>query len=292
MPRADGPRDRRRRRSRSRRASRHAAGAQSSASRPPRDPPQDAGSAWLDPVWDQCLRELLVDLPLPVAQALVGLGPQSCEDVRCIWSSSEALMEELADVMHADLNTRTNEQIARLWSFARREGLRQRDETVRTVVVARQSSYLPRRARGSERPPEPADPPRQVRLVRDVGGPRLNQPVVALAGQSAHVREDHQKQVKLDSLFQLVVTHVVDLASLGTSQEDLQCPAGKSAPFYFDQLLPALAALLRGAPSGCQATNSSSAGKLLQVGVSGRPDSCIFHACVHEVLCLDLWGRI
>ena len=149
MPRADGPRDRRRRRSRSRRASRHAAGAQSSASRPPRDPPQDAGSAWLDPVWDQCLRELLVDLPLPVAQALVGLGPQSCEDVRCIWSSSEALMEELADVMHADLNTRTNEQIARLWSFARREGLRQRDETVRTVVVARQSSYLPRRARGS-----------------------------------------------------------------------------------------------------------------------------------------------
>ena len=212
-------------RSRSRRRRRHGSGAPSAASRPHRDPPhQDAGSSWLDPVWDQRFRELLVELPLPVAQALVGLGPQSCEDVRCLWPSSEALFEELADVMHADLNARTNEEIGRLWSLARREGLRQRDETVRTVVVARQSSYLPRRASGSERPPEPAEPPRRVRLVRDVGGPRLNQPLVVLAGQSAHVREDHQKQVKLDSLFQLVVTHVVDLASLGTSQEDLQDP--------------------------------------------------------------------
>lgn len=141
-----------------------------------------------------------------------------------MWSTSESLMVELADFMHADLNEQTNGQIARLWSLARREGLRQREEAVKAVVVARQSSYRPRRAHGSERPPEPAEPPRRVKLVRDVGGPQPDRVVTTLAGQTAHTKEEHQKQVKLDSLFQLVTEHVLDLHSLGASREDLADP--------------------------------------------------------------------
>ena len=132
-------------------------------------------------------------------------------------------MVELADFMHADLNEQTNGQIARLWSLARREGLRHR-QAVKAVVVARQSSYRPRRAHGSERPPEPAEPPRRVKLVRDVGGPQPDRVVTTLAGQTAHTKEEHQKQVKLDSLFQLVTEHVLDLHSLGASREDLADP--------------------------------------------------------------------
>lgn len=209
------PQRRERRRSRSRRRSPLGASAPSSSARPPREPPAAQDGDWLAPVSDQHLRELVVDLPLPVGQALVRLG----EDIRCMWSTSESLMVELADFMHADLNEQTNGQIARLWSLARREGLRQREEAVKAVVVARQSSYRPRRAHGSERPPEPAEPPRRVKLVRDVGGPQPDRVVTTLAGQTAHTKEEHQKQVKLDSLFQLVTEHVlvVHLASLKKS---------------------------------------------------------------------------
>ena len=150
------PQRRERRRSRSRRRSPLGASAPSSSARPPREPPAAQDGDWLAPVSDQHLRELVVDLPLPVGQALVRLGPQTCEDIRCMWSTSESLMVELADFTHADLNEQTNGQIARLWSLARREGLRHR-QAVKAVVVARQSSYRPRRAHGSERPPEPAE---------------------------------------------------------------------------------------------------------------------------------------
>ena len=182
------------------------------------------GLAWLSPVTDQRLRELLVDLPADLATVLVGLGPQTCEDVRGIWDTSQALVHELEDTKNRELTDGAIDLVRRFWTAARRAGLQARDEATRAVIMARQSSFPSRPLRGSDPPPEPEAPPRRARLMRDVGGPRMEQVATTVSGHTAHTREEQQKRVKLDSLFQLVIEHVVDLQSLGACKSDLEDP--------------------------------------------------------------------
>ena len=217
----DGRRHRRDSRSRDRTRSMRpqAASQASSGSRIPQ--PED-GPDWLRPIKDKAFRKLLLDLPEDLSTVLVGLGPQTCEDVRGVWDTSQALVHELEDTR--ELTDGAIEMVRRFWTAARREGLRARDEATRAVIMARQSSFPSRPLRGSDPPPEPEAPPRRARLIRDVGGPRMEQVATTVSGHTAHTREEQQKRVKLDSLFQLVIEHIVDLQSLGACKSDLEDP--------------------------------------------------------------------
>ena len=185
--------------------------------------PKD-GPDWLRPITDKAFRKLLLDLPEDLSTVLVGLGPQTCEDVRGVWDTSQALVHELEDTKNRELTDGAIEMVRRFWTAARRAGLQARDEATRAVIIARQSSFPSRPLRGSDPPPEPEAPPRRARLIRDVGWPRMEQVATTVSGHTAHTREEQQKRVKLDSLFQLVIEHVVDLQSLGACKSDLEDP--------------------------------------------------------------------
>ena len=102
--------------------------------------PED-GPDWLRPITDKAFRKLLLDLPEDLSTVLVGLGPQTCEDVRGVWDTSQALVHELEDTKNRELTDGAIEMVRRFWTAARRAGLQARDEATRAVIIARQSSF-------------------------------------------------------------------------------------------------------------------------------------------------------
>eukprot|EP00435_Cladocopium_sp_Y103_P065073 s583_g26.t2 len=134
--------------------------------------------------------------------AVMMLGVQTVDDFRYMWSSAQACYGELENMTGRKLSSQEAMRIAVAWTNARRESIKHTAALGQEVAQLRNSSVgVPTH----ERPlPASAGPP-------------------APTGSKMRKLEDAQKQLKLDQLFQLVLTHI--LAELGVTVAQLQDPS-------------------------------------------------------------------
>eukprot|EP00435_Cladocopium_sp_Y103_P000858 s5581_g1.t1 len=170
----------------------------------------------------------------------------SVDDFRYLWSSSQACFEELEHRVGRKLEHQEAMKVAVAWTNARRESVRHAEALGRSVAQERNSSVgVPTRSA----PPTPAasklpEPAAKLRRLVSSGVPAAAAPLLIEAvTHDPHAKEDAYKLSKLDTLFQLVVEHVVDLAELGVTTAQLADPGERQK---FKETLMAGASRLSG----------------------------------------------
>ena len=144
------------------------------------------------------LKEVLLDLPAPVLNALGAEGVETASDLVGLYPHVDAFLDHISSTMRARVDADAALEMAGVWT------------------------RVARMARGHETcltPAEPAArPARMKHLV--AGGSGQSQPATIVEGQDAKIVKDEAvKQNKLDLLFHILLEYVVDLAELGLASK-------------------------------------------------------------------------
>ena len=167
------------------------------------------------------LLDLLTDCPRDVPLWLENLGVQTCADVHHMWKSGGAMTEEYeaGERLPADHAF----TLAMVWTLCSKKASMDRDQTIQTLVSERESVYPDRPVlRLESTPTDPARTP--IRSMVATGMIVAVPPRVISASAAPHVKEQATKEVKVQTLFQLVLESFLDLQSLGTTVQALQDP--------------------------------------------------------------------
>ena len=199
--------------------SRQRGAAQSSGSKATAVPSGDPGGTRR--VMEPSLLDLLTDCPRDVPLWLENLGVQTCADVHHMWKSGGAMTEEYeaGERLPADHAF----TLAMVWTLCSKKASMDRDQTIQTLVSERESVYPDRPVlRLESTPTDPARTP--IRSMVATGMIVAVPPRVISASAAPHVKEQATKEVKVQTLFQLVLESFLDLQSLGTTVQALQDP--------------------------------------------------------------------
>ena len=167
------------------------------------------------------LLELLAECPRDIGLWLENLGVQTCADVHHMWRSGMAMTEEYE--AGEKLPAEQAFKVAMVWTLASRRAAMDKDQAILTLVSERESVYPDRPVLRLES--SPADPARApIRSTVATGMIAAVPPRVISATAAPHVKEQATKEVKVQTLFQLVLESFLDLQSLGTTVQALQDP--------------------------------------------------------------------
>ena len=170
---------------------------------------------------EPALQDLLLDCPHDVKLWLQNLGIQTCMDVRHMWRSGGAMVEEYeaGEKMAAEQAF----TLAMVWTMAAKRAATSRDHTVAAMVQERESVNPQRPVVRLESAPSSSSrvPARSMVIT---GLASATAPTALSHAKDPHVKEVAVKDIKVQALFQLAMEHLLDLASLGTSVEALRDP--------------------------------------------------------------------
>lgn len=146
------------------------------------------------------LQELLLDCPGDVKVWLQNLGIQTCMDVRHVWRSGGAMVEEYeaGEKMPAEQAFK----VAMVWTLAARRASVASERAVAAVVQERESVNPQRPVMRLES--APSDPVRAPTKSMVITGLAVSMPPVALShAKDPHLKEVAVKEVKVQALFQI-----------------------------------------------------------------------------------------
>eukprot|EP00435_Cladocopium_sp_Y103_P034785 s1516_g9.t1 len=170
---------------------------------------------------DPQLRELATERPAQLMQLLEAQGAQTCRDVRTLWSTGGALVEEY-EASYGKLSAADAFSLHAFWTTVSGRSGQESARVTAAVVQDRQSTLLIHAApvHGAEERPKIIS----YRQMVTTGALPVPPVLAAAAEADPHAREKAAKEHKLDALFQILLEEVLDLAELGISHEEIQDP--------------------------------------------------------------------
>ncbi|CAJ1330278.1 unnamed protein product, partial [Effrenium voratum] len=169
------------------------------------------------------LKEVLLDLPAPVLNALGAEGVETASDLVGLYPHVDAFLDHISSTMRARVDADAALEMAGVWTRVARMARAATKHAV-DVIAAHRLSVFPSQPLT---PAEPAaKPARMKHLV--AGGSGQSLPTTIVEGQDAKmVKDEAVKQNKLDLLFHILLEYVIDLAELGVQEQDLRDPVAR-----------------------------------------------------------------
>ena len=169
------------------------------------------------------LKEVLLDLPAPVLNALGAEGVETASDLVGLYPHVDAFLDHISSTMRARVDADAALEMAGVWTRVARMARAPTKHAV-DVIAAHRLSVFPSQPLT---PAEPAaKPARMKHLV--AGGSGQSLPTTIVEGQDAKmVKDEAVKQNKLDLLFHILLEYVIDLAELGVQEQDLRDPVAR-----------------------------------------------------------------
>ena len=173
---------------------------------------------------DQAMEAELLELVADHSDALVSLfchnGVQTCQDVVGIWGHGGALVEEL-ETRQGALGSEEAFQVSALWTLAHRRANDHHRRVLQAVVGNRRSVV---ETHSVVAPPSEEGPKGRVRQLLATGIPGRPPMLHSAAASDPHTNEEAKKATKTQALFDVLVTHFLNLEELGVSWADLGDP--------------------------------------------------------------------
>ena len=177
------------------------------------------------PRMDPELRGLLAGQPALMRQLFRHVGVETCQDVTSLWPASIDLVRELETFGGGgEMSADSAMAAAAFLNVVRRRATEAHAVLVKHLVSERSSSCRTRAVREEVAVSPPREATTKIRRLLGVAARGPPPTKLALAEKDPHVKEEMQKQTKLDVFFQLAVEDVVDLQELGVTMEDLEDP--------------------------------------------------------------------
>ena len=177
------------------------------------------------PRMDPELRGLLVGQPDLMGRLFRHVGVETCQDVMSLWPASIDLVRELETFGGGgEMSADSAMAAGAFLNVLRRRAKEAHVALVKDLVSERSSSCRTRAIREEVAVSPPRAATTKIRRLLGVASPGPPPTKLALAEKDPHVKEEMQKQTKLDVFFQLAVEDVVDLQELGVTLEELEDP--------------------------------------------------------------------
>ena len=152
------------------------------------------------------------------------LGVETSSDLRCMWPSGQAMVEEFEQEVG---RLEAEDAFALVLTYTRASKLSKtaQEEAVAAMVDERNSSIRQNPVWGQDEEASTSIPSKLRRIIAAGGPSSSSAPVLEeLAALDPHVREAAVHQTKLDAMFQFVLENLLDLKELGLEWSMLRDP--------------------------------------------------------------------